>query len=101
MALFLLPQIKEDKIQEISSPWALPVPPLHRSPALWKGASVPIWDVIIHPTKLQPGRSWALSPMDKISGTAANPDGLARQQAMLIALWIVDLICIYANWRAY
>lgn len=62
------------------------------------GASGPIWDFIIHPTRLQLGRSWALSPTDKISGMAANHGGLARQPAMLIALWTVDLICIYANW---
>lgn len=84
-----------------SGPWSLLVPPrkaLHRSPALWTGASGPVWDVIIHPTMLPLGRSWALSPIDHVSGTAANPGGLARQQAMLIALWTVGPVCIYADW---
>lgn len=90
----------------------LPLPPMMRcrslvspgppteSPAqaLWKGASGPMWDVIIHPAMLPLGRSWALSPTDHMSGTAANPGSLAGQQAMLIALWTVGPVCIYANW---
>lgn len=98
----LLPTASHDKMPEIfSGPCALPVPPQkarNRSPALRKGASGPIWDVSIHPARLQLGRSRALSPAAQTSGTAANPGGLARQQAMLIALWTVDLVCIYANW---
>lgn len=61
----------------------------------------PVWDFIIHPTRPQLRRSRALSQTDKIPGAAANPDGLARQWAMLIALSTVALVCIYANWGAY
>lgn len=73
MALLPLPKIKDKMQGTFSGPWALSVLPqklLCGSPALWKGASGPIWDFIIHPTRLQLGWSWALSPTDKISGTA-------------------------------
>lgn len=97
----LLPTSSHDKSQEISLAPGLSRPTTEspaQAPRPLEGGIGPTWDVSIHPARLQLGRSRALSPAAQTSGTAANPGGLARQQAMLIALWTVDLVCIYANW---
>ena len=66
-------------------------------PPLPSGRRCHARDFVSHPRRPRLRRSWALSPVDVILGTAANPSGLARQWAVLIALSTVDLVCIYAN----